>query len=1025
MSKQKNFKWLDLESRLSDVSGAGTVVVSSSGGGGGGTTSNADTVDGFHASSIPTALKLLALNGSAQYPISVIDWASVDHNALANLTIGNPHTQYINAAGDGLQLSGQTISVNPSIAGSGLTYSSGILNVGAGAGITVNDDNVALTEPGTLYYNSRNSSAGNHTHAITSTTDASVYPDHLLRSDDNGDLKLHRLDLTDRLRASLIDSQSGSSLTLQPALDLILSPGSPLVKLTNNVSIQSDGYASQTTGWRITYNGQGDFRYLYSDELHVKAFITDLEQALAGGQIICKSVAELAADFTLPDAGYSADFYVKDLPGADDIPVFQFGDIVRFRQFTRGSGSLTVANAWGTVSNYVDQSDGTQKWTFTRSNSPNQGSASGTISAKTLVLDYGTAGNGFYEVNAIDGLWAANSPYAQIATWSTHPAADTVTRARFGNLKGLFGIANEYGLYAGDGTATANKYLRLSNRFLEGHNLPIHLYDGSTQVIKLEPGTNPYMAVGNPAPSGYLSASGIWAGRDSDTLYKMHVGTISGGDIAKGWKWDGSNLIVKGDVYITNGDIAGTPASYVHGWQYGSTTYINGGAIQAYTVTADKVFVSGQNLLGNGGFERGTVGWVFYNCGAIDSAPNTQVHSGTYSLCGIGNGTSRYIATTPGIGLSGIPVDNGATYYLEGWVTTTSGAGAIGFLVHWYTAAGNWITDSQVYVIPAANTWSRISTFVTAPNTAAFCAVTCWLGAGIAVGQYGYYDDIVLRRASQNLLLVGTPGSARVEINNNGIEGYNSSNTKQFYLQTADGKGYFGGGKDVLDSTGLILSGTETTYATYNGIRWLDGSSEVARAAAGKFALLDAGGYGPYLRILVNSAAMFYGCKADFLAYAASSDYVGMWLDASATNQASDVATFGIMRSGTFKAGITVYGSQLDTYYVQVTSHLGVTGTIDADGFFKYAGTNTVPKSSTVTVMTGVPNGIYLFVAYCAGDLDRYSVNWLRVSWGNGFVAVTEFAGTFVPSFSGNNLRITNNDSTYDLACTWTLTKFG
>jgi len=732
MSKQKNFKWLDLESRLSDVSGAGTVVVSSSGGGGGGTTSNADTVDGFHASSIPTALKLLALNGSAQYPISVIDWASVDHNALANLTIGNPHTQYINAAGDGLQLSGQTISVNPSIAGSGLTYSSGILNVGAGAGITVNDDNVALTEPGTLYYNSRNSSAGNHTHAITSTTDASVYPDHLLRSDDNGDLKLHRLDLTDRLRASLIDSQSGSSLTLQPALDLILSPGSPLVKLTNNVSIQSDGYASQTTGWRITYNGQGDFRYLYSDELHVKAFITDLEQALAGGQIICKSVAELAADFTLPDAGYSADFYVKDLPGADDIPVFQFGDIVRFRQFTRGSGSLTVANAWGTVSNYVDQSDGTQKWTFTRSNSPNQGSASGTISAKTLVLDYGTAGNGFYEVNAIDGLWAANSPYAQIATWSTHPAADTVTRARFGNLNGLFGIANEYGLYAGDGTATANKYLRLSNQFLEGHNLPIHLYDGSTQVIKLEPGTNPYVAIGNPAPTGYLAANGIWAGRDTDALYKMHVGTISGGDIAKGWKWDGSNLVVKGDVYITNGDIAGCPASTVAGWRYGSTTYIDGGNIYAGSVTAAQMAVTPFNLLSDPGFEKTTTYWTQYS-GWFDTGTK---HSGTYAFAEYSDGAAGGV-------MQSVPVKPGMTYYFGGWIYTW-GAFNCWLYYAWYDSSGTFISDGAI-LVSSNGAWGHRGGLITAPSNAATVRVvwttssfvkhpvtTCWLASPAA-----------------------------------------------------------------------------------------------------------------------------------------------------------------------------------------------------------------------------------------------------------------------------------------------------
>jgi hypothetical protein len=49
------------------------------------------------------------------------------------------------------------------LAGSGLTAATGVLSVGAGLGITVNADDVALTTPGTLTVSTTNSSTGSHT----------------------------------------------------------------------------------------------------------------------------------------------------------------------------------------------------------------------------------------------------------------------------------------------------------------------------------------------------------------------------------------------------------------------------------------------------------------------------------------------------------------------------------------------------------------------------------------------------------------------------------------------------------------------------------------------------------------------------------------------------------------------------------------------------------------------------------------------------------------------------------------------
>lgn len=56
------------------------------------------------------------------------------------------------------------------LAGAGLAAASGVLAVGAGNGLTVNADDVALTTPGTLTATTTNSASGSHTHAVTAST---------------------------------------------------------------------------------------------------------------------------------------------------------------------------------------------------------------------------------------------------------------------------------------------------------------------------------------------------------------------------------------------------------------------------------------------------------------------------------------------------------------------------------------------------------------------------------------------------------------------------------------------------------------------------------------------------------------------------------------------------------------------------------------------------------------------------------------------------------------------------------------
>ncbi|MGB2787861.1 MAG: hypothetical protein WBC13_00865 [Dokdonella sp.] len=469
------------------------------------------------------APQFLKMDGSRPLTgnLSVIDGVMIDGVDIS-IHAGDPAAHHDPVtAGAGISLAGQQVSLASTVAGAGLSYSSGVVNVGAGTLISVAADTVALANGSQQYQvpvtgaspfspawttlagfagNGLSFTGGQFAVGVANTGAAglSVEADgvrltsnsapgaaaSVLATDGNGYLSLVRLTLSDRLYAPLIATVSGS-LTLSPDTDLVLSPSSNLVRLASGRALQSDNYASQATGMRVTYAGEGDFRYLYADEMHVKSFIADLEQALAGGQIISKSVAVLALDFTLPAAGATGTLRVRDLPSAPNMAVFQSGDFVGLRQFSRSAGSLTVGWAWGTVTAYADQSDGTQTWTFTR-HATTPGSASGTIAADSLVLDFGVTGNGFYEVNAIDGAYGANSPYWRIVTWATHPASQTV-RVQGGNLRGLFGVANEYGFYAGNGVGTGSTYLRLSSQTNEFRNLTAHWYNGATRAVTIDP----------------------------------------------------------------------------------------------------------------------------------------------------------------------------------------------------------------------------------------------------------------------------------------------------------------------------------------------------------------------------------------------------------------------------------------------------------------------------------------------------------------------------------------------------------
>jgi hypothetical protein len=389
--------------------------------------------------------------------------------------------------------------------------------------------------------------------------------------------KIHSLATTEQLRLGYDDAKY-TSFTTDTNGDLTIAATGNDILIPHTDTICSADWVSRTTGWGIYHmadgrSGGADFRYLSVDEMHAKRFVADLEQALAGAQVISKSVAILHADVVIPAKGASVQIEVEDLPGSI-ANVFANNDWVQLRLFNRDDdGSFIIANAWGRVT-FIDHhaatgdEPGYQHYTFSRS-AIDAGTASGeTVLKGAIILDFGVTGDGFIETTTID---AAGSPYQQVVTWETDPWTQTV-RTRTGQLDGIAGIGDEWGFFAGN--TTAQQYFLASDQHFELHGIDLLLYDGAINTVKLDH-TGLSFAMGTILPSGFLVQDGIWMGKD--TTYKMRVGTVSGGALVKGFKWDGADLTIIGGITATTGAIGG--------WVIGTTTLMDAAGVVGMSST--------------------------------------------------------------------------------------------------------------------------------------------------------------------------------------------------------------------------------------------------------------------------------------------------------------------------------------------------------------------------------------------------------------------------------------------------------
>lgn len=153
------------------------------------------------------------------------------------------------------------------------------------------------------------------------------------------------------------------------------------------------------------------------------------------------------------------------------------------------------------------------------------------------------------------------APYEDVISWTGHPLTGSLVRVRTGNLVGIFGQPNEFGLFAGEGwdassgavPLASSKYIRLGSFTNEFHNVPIKLYDTGVLTMQMEPDT-PSFAMGNPIPTGYNAGVGLWQGKDTDGVYKWRIGDPADG--GSSLNWTGDSLVLRNSSFEVGGEFA-------------------------------------------------------------------------------------------------------------------------------------------------------------------------------------------------------------------------------------------------------------------------------------------------------------------------------------------------------------------------------------------------------------------------------------------------------------------------------------
>lgn len=549
-----------------------------------------------------------------------------------------------------------TLATNANVAnervltgGAGLTLSDGgagstvTLNVGAGNGITVNADDVALTTPGTLTVSTSNNAASNHTHAITSSSNPGAAAS-LLASNASGFLTLVKLS-TDTLT-----DKSGGNLTISPTGDVIFDPtGNDILPTTNydlNIGSLSKKYLT-----------------LHAAELWVETLVAQDTIATIGGRILVGPTTVLTAD--LAADGTTITVKHNEMANGDRVYLEANGS-VEFMAITSAAGGSAGAYTYSVTRNL-------------------DGSGANAWYAGDAVFNTGTTGDGFIDVYSLRSVKSATqygpTIVGNVRNSSTYNDWSEVWAV--GNLNGVYGYgANTYGSAFGKfGASLTNVTMDATNGFRIRNNttnLGQWAADGDFFI-----GTDVGSNGANPTTTGFAIFN---TSQTFGSLSAAQGDVVFGNASGKRLFYDASSGVLDliGNVRIS--DSAGANYGVNVGealllarydgarpFETDFTGNAHGHRGQVPTATGGVIYRDGKfgkavqiaeattNLITNPSFEydSGMTGWTTLGTWATNSRSSEQAKLGTYSnklVNSSGSEAFRYATFTATVATSTISI---------------------------------------------------------------------------------------------------------------------------------------------------------------------------------------------------------------------------------------------------------------------------------------------------------------------------------------------------------------------------------
>lgn len=290
-------------------------------------------------------------------------------------------------------------------------------------------------------------------------------------------------------------------LTTETNVDMVINPaGTGAVQFPNDQTLRTTTFDSSfpITGWQINeVAGVSGYSALtigkiQADELAVRVFVADEVRVDRGDEYWTKSYGIVATTFTTPGSiGGTVSVKFEDSPALVGA-IFTNNDWVLIRKLDIDTG-ITLSNIWGQVATYVNNSDGTQNWTFTLRSGPTAES----VTKGSLAIDFGASGAALIHLSVID---AAGAPYIKMRKWSganPYTPANFTTYVQLGHLGSTgntFVTPTGFGLYA-RATSDASRFILSDDNGLQIRGASFRMYNSELQTVDIG-ATNGSMKLG-------------------------------------------------------------------------------------------------------------------------------------------------------------------------------------------------------------------------------------------------------------------------------------------------------------------------------------------------------------------------------------------------------------------------------------------------------------------------------------------------------------------------------------------------